>query len=140
MSDESPYLFSVSVSFTSVLFSVYHLSLMTLTSSSVLFFKTGLINISDWFLCLLWDAVNHHSCVSVKEQDSSADQIRDVWHISNESQLQSYVQWELCQFLWMLNNLWWEWDTDVQYAQELHDCFNETHKQNNVTEANLWIL
>ena len=40
----------------------------------------------------------------------------------------------------MLNNLWWEWDTDVQHAQELHNHFNEAYKQNNVAEANLWVL
>ena len=40
----------------------------------------------------------------------------------------------------MLNNLWWEQDTDVQHAQELHDCLDEAHEQNNVAEANLWVL
>ena len=40
----------------------------------------------------------------------------------------------------MLNNLWWKWDTDVQHAQELHNCFDETYEQNNVAEANLQVL
>ena len=95
MSDESSHLFSTFVPSISVLFSVYHSSLMTSASSFILLFKTSLISISDWFLCLLWDAVNYHPHVSVEKQDSPADQIRDVWHISNESQLQLYAQWKL---------------------------------------------
>ena len=140
MSGESFHSPSVSVSPTSVLSSAYHSSSMTHASSSALPFKTGLISISDQSLHLLWDAVNHHSHVSVEEQDSSMDQIRDVWHISNESQLQSYTQWESQQFLQMLNNLQWEQDIGVQHAQELHDHLNEAHEQNNVAEANLQVL
>ena len=40
----------------------------------------------------------------------------------------------------MLNNFWWEWDTGIQHAQELHDHFDEAHEQNNITEANLQVL
>ena len=40
----------------------------------------------------------------------------------------------------MLNNLQWEQDTGIQHAQELHNCFDETYKQNNVAEANLQVL
>ena len=56
--------------------------------------------------------MDHHPHVSVEEQDSPADQIRDAWHISNESQLQSYVQREPRQFLQILNNLRWERDSN----------------------------
>ena len=76
----------------------------------------------------------------MKEQNSPINQIRDVWHISNKSQLQFYIQQEPQQFLWILNNLWWKQDTDVQHAQELHNHLNKTYKQNNVTEANLQVL
>ena len=79
-------------------------------------------------------------CVSVEEQDSLTNQIRDAWHISNESQLQSYIQQESQQFLWMLNNLQWEQNTEVQHAQELHNCLDEAHEQNNVAEVNLQVF
>ena len=94
MSDKQSLLPSVSVLFISVLSSVYHLNSMIHASSFVLLFKTGFISTSDWSLCLLWDAVDCCPCVSVEEQNSSADQIKDAWHISNESQLQLYVQQE----------------------------------------------
>ena len=91
MFNKQSILFSVSVLFISVLSSVYHLNLITLTLSSVLFFKISLISISDQFLYLLWDAVNCCPCVSVEEQNSSVNQIKNVWYISNESQLQLYA-------------------------------------------------
>ena len=40
----------------------------------------------------------------------------------------------------MLNNFWWKQNIDVQHAQKLHDCLNKTYEQNNVAEANLWVL
>ena len=40
----------------------------------------------------------------------------------------------------MLNNFWWEWDTDVQHAQKLYDYLNKAYKQNNVAEVNFWVL
>ena len=92
MSDKQSPLLSVSVPPTSVLSSAHHSSSMIHASSSVPPFKTDFISTFNWSLCLLWDAVNHHPHVSVEEQNSSADQIRDAWHISNEFQLQSYVQ------------------------------------------------
>ena len=140
MSDESPHSPSVSVSLTSVLSSAYHLNSMIYTSSSLLPFKTSFISTFNWSLHLLWDVMDCHPHVSVEEHNSPADQIKDTWHISNESQLQSYTQQEPWWFLQMLNNLQWEWDTDVQHAQELHNHLNEAHEQNNVTKANLWVL
>ena len=73
MSDKPSHSPSVSVPPTSVLSSAYHPNSTTSTSSSVLPFKTSLISIFNWSFCLLWNAVNHHPCVSVKEQDSPAD-------------------------------------------------------------------
>ena len=78
MSDEQSFLFSVSVSSISVLSSVYHSSSMISALFFILLFKISLISISDQSLHLLWDAVNHCPCVSVEEQDSPADQIRDA--------------------------------------------------------------
>ena len=83
---------SFSVPFTPVLSFVYHLSSTTSASSFILPFKISLISTFNWSLCLLWNAVNYCLYVSVKKQDFSADQIKDVWHISNESQLQLYAQ------------------------------------------------
>ena len=99
MSDESSHLLSVSISFILVLSSAYHPSLMIHALSSVSLFKISLISTFNQSLHLLWDAVNCCPCVSVEEQNSSADQIRNTWHISNEFQLQLYIQWESQQFL-----------------------------------------
>ena len=85
----------VFVSFISVLFSAYYLNSITFTSSSILPFKISLISIFNQSFHLLWNAVDCHPYVSVEEQDFSTDQIKDVWYISNEFQLQLYTQWEL---------------------------------------------
>ena len=37
----------------------------------------------------------------------------------------------------MLNNFQWEQNIDIQHAQKLHNCFDETHEQNNIAEVNL---
>ena len=94
MSDESSHSPFFSFSSTPVLSSAYHPNLTTPASSSVPPFKTGLISTSNQSLCLLWDAMDHCPHISVEEQDSPADQIRDAWHISNEFQLQLYAQQE----------------------------------------------
>ena len=104
MFGESSHLPSVSVPLTPVVSSAYHLSSMIHTSSSVLLFKTSLISTFNQSFCLLWNVIDHCSCVSVKKQNSPANQIRNAWHISNESQLQSYIQWESWWFFQMLNN------------------------------------
>ena len=92
ISNELFYSLSISVSFTLVLSSVYHSSLITHILFFTLLFKICLISTSDQFLYLLWNFMNHCPCVSVEKQNSSADQIRDIWYISNEFQLQLYAQ------------------------------------------------
>ena len=78
MSDKSPHSSSVSVPFTSVLSFVYYSSSTTPALFFISFFKISLISIFNQSLHLLWNAVDHYSCVSVKKQDSPADQIRDA--------------------------------------------------------------
>ena len=78
MFNKSPHLFSIFVSFISVLSFAYHLSLITYTLFSILSFKISFINTFNWFLCLLWNAVKRCPHVFVKEQDFSMNQIRDV--------------------------------------------------------------
>ena len=100
--------FLSSVSSTSVLSFVYHSNSIISASFFILPFKIDLISIFNQSFYLLWNAVNYYSCVSVKKQNSPADQIRDIWYISNESQLQLYAQWESQWLLQMLNNFWWK--------------------------------
>ena len=140
MLSKLPHSPSVSVPLTPVLSSAYHPSSTTHALSFTPPFKISLISTSDQSLYLLWDVIDCCPHISVEEQDSSVDQIKNAWHISNESQLQSYTQQESQQFLQMLNNLQWEQDTDVQHAQKLHNHLNEAYEQNNVAEANLQVL